>query len=259
MLKVRVPNKPARNGLSALVRGLRAMENERLDEEMELLREIEGGSDPTGRGAATGAPSGKRPELKPDDVLVQDSQPPDMPLGPDEHHESQNEDDRLQGTGRDGKPLRVWKKRGQKRSTRMVIMKPSLAKWKPEPKWEGGEGSEGEQVVVPETQVPVKATKVPEGQEDLSLHERDFGDQTHSKSDDELSVRGTKKRKKMKEKEIDIAAKMGKATAESKNGEGPPTKKKKKKVAPTANANFRALKIRGKGSKGRGARFGRRR
>lgn len=268
MMKVRLPAKPAGKGLSALVKGLRAMEDERLDEEMALLREMEGGSDPAGRGAVAVAPAGQKPTSRTDNVFVQDSQAPDMPLGPDGHHESDSEDDKLEGKGRDGKPLRVWKKRGQKRSTRMVVMKPSRGKWKPEPKWEGGQEDEEEQViqVIPETQVPVTTPVADEVQDDLSLPEDDFEEQTTSESGGEPSLRKPKKNKKKKKKKNEAAqtttttttTTTGKPAPEPSKAEDAP-QKKKKKVGPTANANFRALKIRGKGSKGRGARFGRRR
>ena len=255
MLKVRIPAKPAGKGLSALVRGLRAMEDERLDEEMALLREMEGGSDPFDNGPVAGAPAKKKPESKTEDVFVQDSQAPDMPLGPDGHHESDIEDDSLEGKGRDGKPLRVWKKRGQKRSTRMVVMKPSRGKWKPEPKWKAGSASETEQVV-PETQIPIPTPLAADAQDDLSLPEDPFEAQSQSESDPSPKKKTKEKPPKPKPK-----TKTKKdPPADSNPAVNPePAPRKKKKLPTDANPNFRALRIRGNGARARGAWRGRRR
>ena len=233
---VRKPPKLAGRSLSAIVRGLRDMEDENLDEELELMREMEGGAPLTG-------PS--KTKLKTPRILVEDSQQPDMPLGPDKGPVS--EDDEMdyinEGKGKDGRPLRVWKKKGQKRTTRRVNMRPNTAKWKPEQKWKGavsdneGEveeahGDEGASASKP------MATEVEEAGEDDDFEDMDGMDDSE---DDETST-----------------ANRGKAPA-TKVTEGPPAKPKKKKISATAHANFRALKIRNKNSKGKGrGRFGRR-
>ena len=215
--------RPAGKGLSALVKGLRDMEDEKLDEELEMLRELEGHF----------GPSSKISQPK---VLVDDSQRPDMPLGPDGEVESEGEEDiEKEGQRRDGKPLKIWKKKGQKRTTRRVLMKPNVAKWKPEPAWKGEAESEeeDEQAVVEQTQI---ATQRPN---------EDYEDELASEKDANEAQGGKKKKMKKKEKE-------------DKNKQG--FVAKVKKISATAHANFRALKIKNKQSKGkRGARFGRRR
>ncbi|MCJ1471657.1 DNA replication regulator sld2 [Lambiella insularis] len=220
---VRLPRKPIGRGLSALVKGLRAMEEEKLDEELELLREMEGeemaGPAPrTKAGGMTGA-KGSR-------VLVGDSQAVEMPLGADGEGDESSEEEET-AKGRNGKPLRVWKKKGQKRSTRRVVMKPNVGKWKPEKEWVGGE-DEGDGVV--------QETQVGEARVDKERDE-ELVDQEGSGYEDVLD--GGKSAKK--------------------GGEGAETKKKPpKKISATAHANFRALKIKNKQSKGkRGGRFGR--
>ena len=220
---MRKPPRLAGKGLSALVKGLRDMEDEKLDEELEMLREMEGQC----------GPSSKISQPK---VLVNDSQGcqgPDMPLGPDGGLESEDEEGiEKEALGRDGKPLKIWKKKGQKRTTRRVLMKPNVAKWKPEPAWKGEAESEEEteQAVVEQTQT---TTQKPN---------EDYEDELDGEDD---------------ANEVDVGKKKTKKKAEG-NKQG--LVAKVRKISATAHANFRALKIKNKQSKGkRGARFGRRR
>ena len=205
-------------GISALVKGIRDMEDERLDEELDMLKEMEDGTAPVS-------------ESQQPKILVKDSQRPDMPLGPDRGIESDDDDTADEGKGRDGKPLTTWRKKGQKRTTRKVVMKPNVVKWKPEPAWRGGKETENDD----------KATCVEESQ----VATQDPGhDPETSKSDDE----------KLEMEEDDKIQRMAKE-----NGEGRKENlvtKIKKKISATAHANFRALKIRNKQSKGkRSGRF----
>ncbi|MCJ1258772.1 regulatory particle non-ATPase [Lignoscripta atroalba] len=231
---IRMPAKPAGRGLSALVKGLRNMEDEKLDEELELLREMEaeeGGIKPSTNVKAY------------PNVLVQDSQM-DMPLGPDGEGEvsSEDEDIEKEGKGRDGKPLKVWKKKGQKRSTRRVNMKPVTAKWKPEAQWKG-EVDGGDELAVAETQA-VNTTAVPGQLEEGDINENGVSD-GYNTADSEVQSHSQTQTQKEKD--------------ETAQGNGK-TKPPKKKISATAHANFRALKIKNKQSKGkRGGKFSRRR
>ena len=212
--------RPAGKGLSALVKGLRDMEDEKLDEELEMLRELEGDF----------GPSSKISQPK---VLADDSQRPDMPLGPDGELESEDEEDiEKEGQGRNRKPLKIWKKKGQKRTTRRVLMKPNIAKWKPEPAWKGEAESEeaDEQAVVEQTQITTQRPN--EDYEDELAGEEDANEAEGAKKKTKKKADGTKQ---------GLVARV-------------------RKISATAHANFRALKIKNKQSKGkRGARFGRRR
>ncbi|KAL8721731.1 MAG: hypothetical protein Q9225_001629 [Loekoesia sp. 1 TL-2023] len=234
--------KPAGRGLSALVKGLREMEEAKLDDDLEMLREMEG------RGGNV-----KECQIKPGpQVCVEDSQVPDMPLGPDGQGESESEDlDALEAEGKDrnGKPLKVWKKKGQKRTTRRVTIKPNTAKWKPEPEWKGGKDEESEEEItaIKETQLITTAHAAEPGTEaeDLQTND-DYGSEGNS---DEGEFQAKKNVREGKEK-----GRLKKAHKE------PPKKKKKKTISATAHANFRALKIKNKNSKAKGrGRFGRRR
>ena len=233
--------KPVGRGLSALVKGLRALEEEKLDEDLDLLRELEVEQD----GYQNASVSRNPPLPK---VLVEDSQAPEMPLGPDRGLETDTEDEDAleeEGKGRDGKPLKVWKKKGQKRSTRRVTMRPVTAKWKPKTEWRGGEKDDVEDKVdVGDTQVVDAGGDNKGGKPGQGYVDDDDENNDELAYEEDKRTGVGKEARKWKEKE--------------KAGEEAP--KKKKMVAATAHANFRALKIRGKGSKGKGGgKFGRRR
>lgn len=235
--------KPAGRGLSALVKGLREMEEAKLDEELDILREMEGGEISKLQSQFRGGP----------EVCVEDSQIPDMPLGPDGEGDSQSEDLEAleaEGNDRNGRPLKVWKKKGQKRTTRRVTIKPNTAKWKPEPEWKGGKENESEEEVaaVEETQFVATAS--------IAGAESDAGDfQT-----DEDNVSEGDFDKGGPQAIMNSSNKTGQRGKPKKAQKDPPKEKKKKKISATAHANFRALKIKNKNTKAKGrGRFGRRR
>ena len=211
-IAVRMPPRTAGTGLTALVKGLKDMEEDRLDEEMELLRDLE-------QEERDIAPGSRKPRLQVEDSRIQP--PIELPLGADGESESTDDDDiAKEGLDRCGKPLKVWKKRGQKRTTRKVNIKPTSAKWKPEPAWKPHEGSEEEN----------KALE--------SGNEVTQGD--HADEDDVT--------------EMKVKAKTSKPSKDQLGKAGRP-----KKVSPAAHANYRALKIKSKGTKFRGrGKFGRR-
>lgn len=224
---MRLPRKPIGRGLSALVKGLRAMEEETLDEELDLLREMEEEEMGVVAGQGKTVGGGGNRGLVPK-VLVEDSQQVEMPLGPDGEGDDSSEEDG-EAKGRGGRPAKVWKKKGQKRSTRKVVMRPSVAKWKPEKEWACGVEAEAEEgKVVRETQT----SNVKGG----GVDEEEVGEAASGYEDIE-----------------DGAKNGGKAGGEKKKKKAP------KKISATAHANFRALKIKNKQSKGkRGGKFGRR-
>lgn len=232
---VRKRPKLAGRGLSTLVKGLRDMEDEKLDDELDVLREMEAADDTiVGPGAMS----------KSSAVVVEDNQVFDMPLGPDGVGASDDDLDEYEneGKGRDGKPLKVWKKKGQKRTTRKTNIKPNNAKWKPEPEWQGTKDDDDASdrlAVIAETQLVGAAEKPLEqaGEDDNMEY---LEEESWSEVEDS---RLTKTEPKAKEKPV----KPGSNAAP-----------KTKKVSATAHANYRALKIKNKQSKGkRGGRFGR--
>ena len=127
-VKVRLPPKPIGRPLSALVRGLKEMEEERMDEELDVLRELEAEED-------QGPP--QRPQ-KPRKVGLEAARDVETDV-----EQNKKDGDDLAEAEVD-KPKRAWKKKGQKRTTRNVRIQPSTAKWKPEPEWKGGMDSASE-------------------------------------------------------------------------------------------------------------------
>ena len=221
--------KAAGRGLSALLRGLREMEDEGLDEELDMLREME-------------SESASRNNVDRSRILVNDSQRPEAPFGPDGGIES--DEDAIEytekGKGEECKPLKVWKKKGQKRTTRRVLMKPSTAKWKPEPVWRVGRPNEDDQDSAAETQV-VDVDRSTDWK-DRGCDDDFFGD-----------VRGSEEVTEARIGSRDVID----VKSEKKGGSA---KKAKKKLSATAHANFRALNIKNKQSQGKkGGRFGRKR
>lgn len=204
---LRLPRKPLGRGLSEIVASLRRDEEDRLDDDLEALREAEAGD--------TDLPPqiGKPME---EDMLVKDSQPGRPLLGGFDDEGLYDSDEHV--VNRDGRPLPIFKKKGQKRTTRRVNMKPT---WSKRPTTtEQSHGGQDNEEVVPETQVAGDAPP----QDGLDA-DSDFEDEMPAPS-----VRtGAKK------------------AASAKEGTG---KKIVRKVNELAHANFRRLKLRNHGAKG---------
>lgn len=237
-ISIRKVPKAAGRGLSALVKGLRDMEDEALDDELYMLREMEGFESPATKSKKDNASK----------VLVRDSQATSLPLGPDGGLGSELDDTEDEGGGKDGKPFRVWKKKGQKRTTKRVTMKPNNTKWKPEPRWKGDDNDDDEERKGKENSEVVEQALLLGGTANGMPGEVVTGDlcRVH-----DITEEGATKEEM-----------MDKMLGETQ--QGPVTKsgllvKAKKKISATAHANFRALKIRSKSFKTRGSsRFGRR-
>ena len=216
----KVPSTHASKGLSSLVKGLRDMEEDWLNEELDLLKEVEGDN--------LCSTKSKRPSK----ILMQDSQRPDLLLGPGGDLSSEDCEDRMdEGERRTGKVMKVWKKKGQKRTTRNVVMKPNTEKWKPAPVWKDEYVSEDEDgtSVVGNTQC---ITRRPIEQEWAMKG---------GNLDETARTQGG-------------ASTLEKFTETQNESKDDSSKKVRKKVGATAHANFRALKIRNKHSKMRGSR-----
>ncbi|KAI1149673.1 DNA replication/checkpoint protein [Nemania diffusa] len=241
--RLRLPPKPLGRSLSSVVAGLRKLEEERFDDELEALHEMEN---------ETNLPSVARPAMRapkaakaPLEILEPDSQTPQLLGGFDDEglYDSPTEE----AKGRDGQPLRVYKKKGQKRTTRRVNMRPTRAKRSQAPiegntGRETNEGDEDEDVV-PETQFdPNKPIEdVPEVGSDSDFNAEDAEDEAP---------------------EDKIPKKASKTNKVSKTAKEGTVKKVARKVNELAHANFKRLKLRNTGSKGGpgfGSRFRRRR
>jgi hypothetical protein len=229
--------------LSAMIQAMRKDEDDRLDEEADIMRELEMEEE--------GISAPARPRVS--QVLVEDSQAA-MPLGPDRGLESEeDEEEEEEELGRDGKPRRVWKKKGLKRQTRRVIseyivsmintvhadnltVRPNAAKPKAAPEFNhDDEDSDTEHTAVAETQVQTEAMSALSDDDESEY----ASDVSHS----------AKKRKPPADK--------ADKSEEKKEGV---VKTATRKIKATAHANFRRLKIKSKGGNGGkgGGRFGRR-
>ncbi len=229
---IKLPRKPLVRGLSSVVANLRKMEEEKLDDDLEALHEMEMEME---NSTAAPPPRPKQSEDEPpEDILVPDSQVPQPLLGGFDD-EALYDSPTEEALDRDGKPLRVFKKKGQKRTTRRVNMRPTRTK-RPAVAGEDQPSSDGEEEAVPETQLDIT-----ESQEDGPA-----GD-APSSSESEAQDKKEGKKKKPAPKEAPKEGKIKKAV---------------KKVSELAHANFKRLKLRNHGAKGgpgHNSRFKRRR
>ncbi|KAI1412724.1 DNA replication/checkpoint protein [Hypoxylon sp. FL1857] len=226
---LRLPRKPLGRSLSSAVASLRKLEEEALGDDEEAMREMENDAEPS---------NAKKPAKLEETILEPDSQAQQLLGGFDDEglYDSAPEEE----LGRNGQSLRVYKKKGQKRTTRRVNIKPTRSK-RPQQPTEGQADpeveAEAEEEVVLETQV--EATR--EGVEELELEDANFD--PFLEEDEEPKKKGrAEKTKKTGQKEGKI-------------------KKAARKVNELAHANFKRLKLKNNGAKGSaaGGRFRRRR
>ncbi|KAL6707540.1 regulatory particle non-ATPase [Coniothyrium glycines] len=214
--------------LSAMIQAMKKDEDDRLDEEADIMRELEMEEE--------GIPIPRKPAVP--KVLVKDGQAP-MPLGPDRGAESDEDSEEGPDLGPDGKPRRAWKKKGLKRQTRRVIMRPNITKPKtPATTTQVQDESEHEKTGVAELQGHAAGAVSDYGSDvDDSEYASDASHSTKKCRSQGKSVEDTKKGTS-KEGVVKTAARRIKATA---------------------NANYRRLKIKGQGATGGKGRFSRRR
>jgi hypothetical protein len=238
---VRMPPKLLGRGLSALVQGLRDMAEQENDDDLDALREMEdeetGGPKPISKNTVLVKDSQANPFINIAGAGVADFGVDLEPIAED--------DDENQDVAREQKPVKVWKKKGLKRQTRRVIMKPR-AKLKSTAREEESEDDLDEQAVTETQKGTLRGLLT--GEEPQQKMHRNEDDDYHD-TDDEGADEGSKRKETASKK----AKKDSKPEKEK-------AKKPAKKQNPNAHANFRALKIKNKNSKGKGrGRFGRRR
>ncbi|KAI9722862.1 MAG: regulatory particle non-ATPase [Chrysothrix sp. TS-e1954] len=252
---------------SSLIAEVRKAENDRLDDEMDVLHEMEeqDGNSP---------PPAKAQKVVPA-LQVEDSQ---MALGPDGTHDySEDEkDDPLQ------KPSgKVWKKKGAKRQTRRVTLRPTI-KQKPkvddpqratfldsgsspssDVEHEQGSLSKaddaGGATIIQETQLPFQFSATTSDTDDEDSQGSEYAD------DDKTDFDGTSRTRKSESSTAALKTTSGpdpQAEVQepaTKSSIGNQVKKAARKVNQAAHANYRRLNIRSKGGAGKKGRFGRRR
>lgn len=254
---IRKPQRFVGKGLSAIVQGLRDMEEEQMQEDWEVLRELE----------------------------EEQAQPPAEADGLVQVGDSQVPDANGNGTGR------VWKKRGQKRTTRLVKMKPVISRPKPSttnaqpPEHSEEEEEESEDELLANA-IPLPESSSSEGEDDqdddLAPSEADkdtlYDEPTTNRPPPpSVTTKPSSFREKIKAA-LSSVVKPGKQITttsnadakkssrgklhpfqDAKKDEDAPAPNKRRKINPEAHANYRSLKIRNRGGGGGRRRFGRRR
>ncbi|KAH8773493.1 DNA replication/checkpoint protein [Diaporthe sp. PMI_573] len=217
---IRLPRKPLVRGLSSIVADLRKTQEEQLDDELDALREMEMENEI--------APAGpdKKPSAAPPSqtILAEDSQKQNLGLlgGFDDEGMYDSEDGEQEGLDRHGMPLRVFKKKGQKRTTRRSNMKPVMTRRPPAAGSTQAPEHEEDGETIPETQLGKSAPARPGTDEDADL----------------LTKKKTAPPSKQKEGDEGGNKPEGKV------------KKAARKVNELAHANFKRLKLRNSGAKG---------
>ncbi|KAJ4303501.1 regulatory particle non-ATPase [Kalmusia sp. IMI 367209] len=211
--------------LSARIQSMRQEEEDRLDEEADIMRELEM--------EAEGLPAPKK--IKVPDIIVEDSQVA-MPLGPDRDPESGDEEEieAENVLGPDGKPKKLWKKKGLKRQTKRVIMRPNFSRPKPQSEQPQDDADDDDRIG--ETQIDTLNRL-----SDPELSDDDGSDYASDAS------HSTKKRKMQKPKLEAASTLQSKDSKQDKEG---PVKATARKIKASAHANFRRLKIKSKGGNG---------
>ncbi|KAL2135169.1 hypothetical protein VTI74DRAFT_9486 [Chaetomium olivicolor] len=257
--------------LSSVVAGLRKMEEEAFGDEEEVLREMEMAAGGGGSGAGSGltkagvnrgveAGNGgaevggdRQLQAPPGHDLAGNNRPSEGPAGKGERAVkllSAFDDEALydspdEANTQDSQPLRQFKKRGQKRTTRLVNMRPTRAKRPAQPQ-PADEHLDDD--VVPETQFTTNSSNPPPAVDEADLRLSDIDsaslasfDGSDADSDPEEGAKAARK------KAATITAKDGKN--EDGKSEGV-VKRAVRKVKATAHANFKRLKLRNTGAKG---------
>ncbi|OJD32558.1 dna replication regulator sld2 [Diplodia corticola] len=202
------------------------------EDEEEAMREMENGP--------TAAPA---PRQAPSTVLVQDSQF-DRKLGAD----GENFSDSEPSEGENGPPRKVWKKKGAKRQTRRVNMRPVRTRPQPQQPQPAAADSEDESdATVAETQ-PAQPANEDFDDSDSTAVEDDGNESEHTPKKRKVGSSGKKQPTK-------AAAAKGDAGEKKENV----MKKATRKISAQAHANFKKLKIKNKNSKAGGRGWGRNR
>ena len=237
--------------LSEIVRGLRQMDEERHHDDLDALREMEGGQI---------------------NVLAGDTPVTDPGTGAGAAFMA-NE---VEAEEENKAPIRVWKKKGQKRTTRRANMRPVKMKPKKENRWVA-EDSASEDLDVPkavqETQLATRQIAVgnveskalgpdpslPHGGECGSSAGSEYGSDDNQLNGYEEPIEVNGRGKRTPKDNFEATRKLQKIT------DTVPGNSSGQKKGPTINPNavshqnFRTLKIRNKNSRGKGGRtrFGR--
>lgn len=272
---IRLPRKPLLRGLSSVVADLRRLQEEELDDDLDALRDMENeGVTTTKPGPTQSNPTQTNSDAKPVtttrrkqeevSILAEDSQKQNLGLlgGFDDEGQYDSPDEADAGLDRNGQPLRVYKKKGQKRTTRRSNMKPVRTR-RPTTAAASGDADKENEAEVTAAPLTSSQTLVAEAEEEedpalLSGSEFGFG-AADDDDEDELAKDiniTTKKKPTTRTRGAKAAPAATKKTAAGATGDdktkpaGGVVKKAARKVNELAHANFKRLKLRNNGAKG---------
>ncbi|KAL1849379.1 hypothetical protein VTK73DRAFT_9889 [Phialemonium thermophilum] len=253
---LRLPRKPLLRGLSDMVASLRKLEEEQLDDDLDALREMEMESGAVARETIPRTQQASQPKESDSGSIQSADQAKSVPsvIGTGKEQrpvllggfddEAMYDEPPEEELNRDGQPLPVYRKKGQKRTTKLVKMKPTRSRRSlTGQKAVADVSSESDNdEVIPETQIGTGEKPEQEGLPDLGSGSEfdDFG----SGEDEEKET--SKKRSSKKGK----AANSSKGAAQGVQKKEGTVKKAVRKVKATAHANFKRLKLRNSGAKG---------
>lgn len=164
-------------------------------------------------------------------------------------------DEQNAGLDRDGRPLKVYKKKGQKRTTRKANMRPVRAK-RPTTKDMDEPGSEEEEDVPAPKKQQQQQQQQPEDEEnsaplhsgsDSAASDDDYNDDDEDELAQDMPPIAKKKATTIRKQAAKANTTTITATKEKSEGT---IKKAARKVNELAHANFRRLKLRNNGAKG---------
>ena len=281
---IRLPRKPLGKTLSSIIADLRKMEDERMDEEMDLTREMEaqcvGALSESSLPKAATKQINKDSQEKTESATPQEfknaaksteTSKPSTSSGADILTEILAKDSQVLLGGFDdeaaydspveeqldrGKPLRVYKKKAPKRTTRKTNMRPVRSKRPNNLTESSGDDSDehqGKHEVVPDTQYDATAAKEnidPADGDDIVRPGGGFKDKDNTAP---RAHEGAKKKRGRGRPNRSKTTKdtEGTATTEKNDDKKDESKGKRtaRKVNQLAHANFRALKLKNRRSK----------
>lgn len=281
---IRLPRKPLFRGLSSVVADLRKLQEEQLDDDLEALREMEN----EGSGSNSNHEKQQLPSKKDDTTVVihesgkqkisNENEEEEAAILAADHlsllggfddegkFDNPDGDEENAGLDRDGRPLKVYKKKGQKRTTRKANMRPVRAKRPSTTTASTEQGAVEKARDDEDVDVAFKtkqdATAIREEEDDPALHSgSEFAasgqddDYYNNDDDDEDELAQDMRPTSCSRKTLRESASLTTTTTTDNNKKAnhkPDGKIKKatRKVNELAHANFRRLKLRNNGAKG---------
>lgn len=255
---IRLPRKPLLRGLSSVVADLRRLQEAELDDDLDALREMESGDAPLAKSGPAQHPQQndhdssterrtadkKKSELS---ILAEDAEKQNLGLlgGFDDEGQYDSPDETGAGLDRSGQPLKVYKKKGQKRTTRRSNMRPVKTR---RPATDNNDNEKPPPASPSKTLVPDVAAEGDKLEDPALLSGSEFA--TSDDDEDELAKDFDQPIKNTRKAPVKKAVGAAGDDKKAKPGGTTVVKKAARKVNELAHANFKRLKLRNNGAKG---------